>query len=154
MSRLIDLGCNVADVYRRYHEVHGALFGAGSFRLIIDALLRRRQRAYRDHSRTLNGLRIELKKQQTAVLAFTGQKPGKATEREMQQLLLKYIRTLDRAILALIDIFINLEQNETTYRDTNPDGRSAFSRDKLKYDHKLSELERIGTRLNRLFHTY
>ena len=60
MARLIDLGCKVADVHHRYHEIHGAMFGTASFRLILDAVLGRRKSAYKEYSQTLTGLRDEL----------------------------------------------------------------------------------------------
>ena len=60
MSQLINLGCRVADVHHRYDEVHSALFGASSFRLLADALLGRRQQTYKKSSRTLTELRGQL----------------------------------------------------------------------------------------------
>ena len=154
MSRLIDLGCGVADVYHRYHEIHGAMFGAASFRLIVDALLGRRRHTYQEYARTLSGLRDELATQEPEVAELVAQGPVKATEREVQQVLLDYMRALDRAIAALIVIFENLQQDEAAYRDVGLDGRSGFLRDKLYYDQRLSDLERLGTRLNRLFASY
>ena len=154
MSRLIDLGCSVADVYHRYHEIHGAMFGAASFRLIVDALRGRRRHAYREYAQTLAGLRTELAEQEPEIVRLADQGPAKATEREVRQVLLDYLRALDRAISALLLIFEKLEQDEASYREAGGDGRSDFSRDKLHYDHSLSELERLGTRLNRLFTSY
>lgn len=154
MSSLIDLGCRVADVYRRYQEVHGAMFGAGSFRLIVDALRSRRRHAYHDYARTLDGLRDELARQEPEIAGLAEERPVKVAERELQQALWDYLRALDRAIAALHGIFENLEQDESAYRDAGIGDRSRFSRDKLDYDHKRSELERLGTRLNRLFTSY
>lgn len=154
MSRLIDLGCKVADLHHRYHEIHGTLFGAASFRLILDALRGRRRRAYHAYSQTLNGLRDELAGLDPELADLTNRGATKATEREVQQALLAYARGLRRAIDGLIVIFDRLEQDESVYRDTGADGRSGFTQDKLRYDHSLSELERLGTRLNRLFANY
>ena len=154
MSRLIDLGCGVADVYHRYHEIHGAMFGAASFRLLVDALRGRRRNTYREYAQSLAALRDELARQEPEIIELAKEGPAKATEREVQQVLLDYLRALDRAIAALILIFENLQQDEAAYRDAGLDGRSRFSGDKLHYDHKLSELERLGTRLNRLFAGY
>ena len=154
MSRLINLGCRVADVHHRYHEVHGAIFGTASFRLVLDALRGRRQQTYLAHAQTLVGLRAELAGLDPEIQDLIAKGPAKATERELLQVLLLYMRALDRAAAGLLLIFENLERDESGYRDTGTDGRSGFTRDKLDYDHSLSELERLGTRLNRLFASY
>lgn len=154
MSRLINLGCGVADVYHRYHEIHGAMFGAASFRLLVDALRGRRQNAYHEYAQSLAGLRDELARQEPEMVALVEEGSEKATERAVQQALLGYLRALDQAIAALLLIFENLQLDEAAYRDAGLDGRSRFASDKLNYDHKLSELERLGTRLNRLFAGY
>ena len=130
------------------------MFGAASFRLIIDALRGRRRPAYRKYAETLARLREELARQEPEVIALAGEGPVKATEREARQALLDYLRALDRAIAALLLIFENLQQDEAAYRNAGIDGRSRFSDDKRQYDHDLSELERLGTRLNRLFSSY
>ena len=69
-------------------------------------------------------------------------------------MLLEYTGVLSKAIASLGDIFVNLEQDESAYRAPGSDGRSRFTRDKLEYDHLISELERLGTRLNKLFSNY
>lgn len=154
MSRLIDLGCKVADVHHRYHEVHGAIFGAASFRLFLDAIRGRRKRTYHGYAQTLAGLRDEVAVVEPEIADLAAQGSAKATEREVQQVLLRYVRALDGAMAGLLLIFEKLEEDESGYRDTGADGRSGFTRDKLDYDHSLSELERLGTRLNRLFANY
>lgn len=154
MSRIIDLGCRVADVHHRYQEIHGALFGAASFRLVIDALRGRRRHAYAAFSGTLKGLQDELAELDKQVAELGQVETSKAIEHELQQVLLEYLRALSKAIVGLDRIFVNLEQDEAAYRDTGTDGRSRFTHDKLHYDHVLSELERLGTRLNRLFSHY
>lgn len=154
MSRVVDLGVRVADVHHRYHEIHGALFGAASFRLVIDALRGRRRHAYAGFAGTLQGLQAELAALETQVTALGQGESTKAADLELRQVLLEYIGALGRAIAGLDTIFINLEQDESAYRDAGAGGRSRFTRDKLHYDHALSELERLGTRLNRLFSSY
>ncbi len=154
MSALIDLGCKVADVHHRYHEIHGAMFGTASFRLVLDALRGRRRRAYSGYSQTLTDLRHELAGLDPELADLISRGASKATEREVQQVLAAYAKALDRAIEGLIVIFDRLEQDESGYRDTGADGRSDFTQDKLRYDHSLLELERLGTRLNRLFANY
>jgi hypothetical protein len=130
------------------------MFGAASIRLLADALLGRRRRAYREHAQTLAGLHEELAQEASAIAALAEQGPVKATEREIQQVLLDYLRALDRATMALLLILENLEAGESAYRDAGPDGRSGFSRDKRHYDQAISALERLGARMNRLFNRY
>lgn len=154
MSGLIDLGCRVADVHHRYHEIHGALFGAGSFGLVINALLGRRRRAYREFSTTLQDLEAELAALEAQIAELAPAASRRGTERELQQIMLEYTQALGKAVVALGTIFANLEQDESAYRDAGPDGRSRFTGDKLDYDHMLLDLERLGTRLNRLFSNY
>jgi hypothetical protein len=154
MSRLIDVGCRVAAAHHRYHQVHGALFGAASFRLIIDVLSGRRRQAYRQHLETLAGVRRDLAAFKTEIAMLDQAGPPKSGEREIQRVLLDYTSVLDRAIVGLSEILGNLERDESAYRETGSDGRSGFTRDKLRYDHSLLELERLGTRLNRLFSNY
>jgi hypothetical protein len=154
MSNLIDLGCRVADVHHRYHEIHGALFGAGSFGLVVNALRGRRRRAYREFSTTLQGLEAKLAALEAQIAEPAQAASRRGTERELQQVMLEYTQALSKAVMALGAIFVNLEQDESAYRDAGADGRSRFTGDKLDYDHMLLDLERLGTRLNKLFAKY
>jgi len=122
--------------------------------MIIDTLRRRRQRVYHDHAQALAGLRAELAGHEQAIIDLVEDGPMKATDREIHRVLLAYLRALDRAIHALFAIFENLQQDENDYRNVGADGHSRFSRDKRLYDRHLSELERLGTRLNRLFTSF
>jgi hypothetical protein len=151
---IIDLGCRVADVHHRYQEVHGALFGAASFRLIIDALLGKRQRAYEKCTQTLSALDEELSALETQIQEVTLVDGGRVVDRELRDVLLKYIRVLHKVITELAVIFEGLTRDEMAYREPGPDGRSDFTRDKLNYDHLLVELENLGVRLNRLVANY
>ena len=154
MSGIVDIGCGVADVYHRYHAIHNALFGAASFRLIIDALRGHRQRAYGEFSQSLKGLQDELVTLKLQIKDMTRNEATKGRDRELQQVLSDYAEALGQAIAGLDLIFTNLRQDESAYRDTGVDGRSGFTRDKVQYDHLLATLERLGTRLNRLFANY
>jgi phosphoenolpyruvate carboxylase len=154
MSRLIDLGCQIADVHHRYHEIHGAIFGAASLRLIIDALRGRRRRIYREYAEDLADLQQELSRLDPQITALLEERAAKTTEREIRRVLLEYVRALNQAIGRLEFILRKLEKDENAYRDTGVDGRSGFTSDKLDYDHSLLELERLGTWLNRLFTSY
>jgi hypothetical protein len=154
VSKIIDLGCRVADVHHRYQAIHDALFGAASLRLIFDALRGRRRRAYKDFALSLEGLQEELISLRAQTSDLAGETPAKVTDRELQRLLLEYSEALRKAITALDLIFTRLEQNESAYREVDADGRSGFTRDKVQYDHLLLDLERLGGRLNRLFSNY
>lgn len=154
MSRSINLGCSVASVHHRYNEIHSALFGAASFRLVIDALRGKRRLRYKEFARTLVGLRVELVALEEQITDLAHNNRGDGADRELNRVLLDYTRALGKAIVELEKIVQNLEQDELAYRDTGIDSRSRFSRDKVRYDHLLSELVRLGTRLNRLFSAY
>ena len=123
MAKIIDLACGVADVHRRYHQIHGAIFGAASFHLIIDALLGRRRHAYQEFSGNLKALQIELAALEAQVTDLEQRESARGTERELRQMLLEYTRVLSKAIAGLGNIFANLEQDESAYRDPGSDGR-------------------------------
>ena len=154
MSGLIKLGCTVADVYHRYHEIHGELFGASYFRRMIDATRGRRGRPYTQLVQTLNELQVELTGLESQISNPGNDAPVTGADRELRQALLEYTRYLNRAVNGLENICANLGQNEVAYRRLTADGRSRFTADKLNYDHQLSELERLGTRLEKLFANY
>lgn len=151
---IVDLACQVADVHHRYQEIHGALFGAASFRLIIDAMRGSRQRKQKECAQKLNGLGAELTVLEAQIAAVDRVDGGRAVDRQLQEALLAYTQVLHKAVSGLETIFESLEHAESAYRETGPDGRSGFTRDKLHYDHLLLEMDRLGTRLNRLFVNY
>jgi len=151
---IIDLGCRVADVHHRYHSVHNALFGAASFRLLIDALRGSRRRTYGEFSQVLKELQGELAGLEAQITDVAGERPAKAADRELHRVMLEYIEALHRAIVALEVILGGLQEDESRYRDVGADGRSDFTRDRVEYDLRLLELERLGTLLNRLFSHY
>jgi len=154
MSGLIKLGCAVADVYHRYHEIHGELFGASYFRRVIDAVRGRHGRAYTQLVQTLNELQGELATLEPQISDPATDEPVTGIDRKLRQALLEYTQHLVRAINDLENICANLEQDDVAYRRPRADGRSRFTADKLNYDHQLSELERLGTRLEKLFANY
>ena len=154
MSELIKLGCTVADVYHRYHEIHGALFGASYFRQMIEAIRGKREHTYAQFTQTLNELQGELAALESQISDPESNTPVTGADRELRQALLEYTRYLNRAVDGLENICANLEQDEVAYRRLRADGRSGFTADKLNYDHRLSELERLGTRLEKIFASY
>ena len=154
MSDLIKQSCAVADVYHRYHEIHKAQFGASNLRRMIDTLRGKREHGYAQSSQILSGLREELAGLESQISDPVKNAPVTGADRELRKALLEYARYLDRAIKGLQNICGNREQDDGAYRRLNADGRSRFSADKLDYDHLLSELERMGTRLEKLFSSY
>lgn len=154
MFRLIELGCNVADVHHRYYRIHSALFGASSFRLLIHVLRGRHNSVYREFATELNTLLKELNALGTQISDPEGEVQTSGIESEIREVMVDYTQALGKAIVGLKNIYENLQKNETTYRDTGSDGRSRFTVDKLDYDRLLADLERLGTRLNKLFTNY
>ena len=154
MSDLIRLSCTVADIYHRYHEIHGTLFGATLVRRMFDAMRGKHQRQYTEIVATLAGLVEELVKLEKEIRNPVIDGPVTGADRELRKVLLGYTRNLNRAVDSLAGIYENLERDEIAYRRLGVDGRSRFTADKMKYDQLLSELERLGTRLEKLFANY
>jgi hypothetical protein len=154
MSELIKMGCTVADVYHRYHDIHGTLFGVSYFRRMLNELRGRPQEHYTEFSRVLNGLQDELGTLEAEISEPVDNKPVTGADRQLRNALLEYTRHLNRAVDGLEHICRNLEQDDAAYREPQADGRSRFTADKLEYDQLLSELERRGTRLEKLFANY
>ena len=153
-AHVVDLGCRVADVHHRYQEIHSALFGAASFRLIIDAVRGNRQRAHERYVQALNALAVELVDLESQIAGIELTDNGRVVERQARDVLLAYIQVLHKVVKDLAAIFEGLRRDETAYREPGPDGRSGFTRDKVHYDPLLLEMKRLGTRLNRLFANY
>ncbi len=154
MSELIRLGCSVADVYHRYHEIHGALFGASYVRRMIESLRGHKGETYGKYALSLREQREQLVKLEPQIANPKQQAPVTGADRELRRALLEYTGALIDAVGRLTEICVQMEQNEATYRSLGPEGRSSFTRDKLEYDQLLSELERVGTRLEKLFSNY
>jgi hypothetical protein len=154
MAKIITLGLEVADVHRRYSAVHGSLFGASSFRLVIDALRGRGHEGYVNSHRTLVALLDLLQGLEQGIEAC--EPLGKTTRgtQDLQRVLLDYCAALAQVIAGLAGICHNLAQDEPGYRQIDAGGRSRFSRDKVNYDYALGDLEKLGNKLNRLFAAY
>ncbi|MGB5201573.1 MAG: hypothetical protein WBN68_12660 [Sedimenticolaceae bacterium] len=71
-------------MHHRYHEIHSVLFGAASFRLIVDALRGHRRRAYKECPQTLQGPRDELAILEGHITGLTLADAGKGVDREMR----------------------------------------------------------------------
>lgn len=155
MARIISLGCEVSEAYRRYAAVHSALFGIPSFRQVFNTLTGRRlRRAYTEHQRVL----VELLGQLEALERQIGtverrEKPVRGSE-EMHRVLLEYIHALVKVIAGLAAMCEHLMHDEQAYRAVDGTAGSRFNRDRVGYDYALHDLERLGTKLNHLFSTY
>ncbi len=154
MAKIISLGCEVADVHRRYAAIHSALFGLASLRLLVHALTGRGQRNFGMQHQALVGLLDELEDLERRVLNTDRSERATRGADELQAVLLDYIRVLFKVVAGLASICGQLEHDEPAYREVNANGGSSFNRDKVEYDYALNELERVGTRLNRLFSSY
>lgn len=148
MARIIKLGCDVAAVHRRYSGIHGALFGAASYRLVIDALTGKAGAAYGEYEQRLGDLGERLEALTTEIAD-----PEVEVSARLRQVLLDYARVLGTAIDQLRTICARLKADEKGYRRFDL-GVSPLRQDKIRYDHCLSELERLGTELNKLFARY
>ena len=153
MSELIKIGCSVADVYHRYQEIHKTLFGTSYLRRFMD-VLRGNRLVYGKHLDSLQQFQMEL-----ATLEQQIADPNRVTlttgaDRELRNALSGYTRALAKSVEELRVICSGLEQDEVAYRKLGEDGRSRFTADKLIYDQRLLELERLGTRLEKLFSNY
>ena len=154
MFKLIELGCKVADVHHRYDRIHGALFGASSFRLLVYVLRGSQNSVYREFAAELKALQEELNRLEAQVSNPDGEVHASGIECEIHEVMVDYTQALRNAIASLKHIYENIQRDEKAYRDAGADGRSRFTVDKLEYDRLLAELERLGTRLNKLFANY
>ena len=150
MASIVSLGYGVAEIHHQYAAIHGALFGAASFRLAIIAMTGRTTKTYREYLQTLEQLQTRLSgiaaEVPIAEVATAADQAG-----QLRGALSEYVATLDTAIAELKGICTQMLQDEDAYRDTPKGGLSAFNRDKIHYDRVLLRLEQLGSRLNRLF---
>ncbi|MCU7874659.1 MAG: hypothetical protein KZQ91_18105 [Candidatus Thiodiazotropha sp. (ex Lucinoma borealis)] len=151
MSNLINLGCDVSDVHRRYAEIHGALFGITSYRMVIYALKGESRSMYSDYEHRLKGLEEELAEHISSIKNTDLPLRNSA---DLHDSLIEYTRILSQVISGLKSICSQLKNEEDDYRSSADNGQSRFLQDKVKYDYSIRELERIGTKLNKLFSTY
>ncbi len=154
MAKIISRGCEVADVRQSDAAIHSALFGAASFRLLINALTGRGRQNFERQHRALVDLLGELEDLEREIINIDRSERATRGADELQTVLLSYIRALFKVIAGLAGICGQLEYDEQAYRDVNASGSSRFNRDKVQYEYALHELERWGSRLNRLFSSY
>jgi hypothetical protein len=150
MASIVSLGYGVAEIHHQYAAIHGALFGAASFRLAIIAMTGRSTKTYRDYVQTLEQLQARLSgfaaEVPIADVVTAADQAG-----QLRGALSEYIATLDIAIADLKGICTQMLQDEDGYRAIPKGEQSAFNRDKIHYDRVLLRLEKLGGRLNRLF---
>ncbi|MCU7931818.1 MAG: hypothetical protein KZQ90_13540 [Candidatus Thiodiazotropha sp. (ex Codakia rugifera)] len=151
MSNLINLGCDVSDIHRRYAEIHGALFGITSYRMVLYALKGESRSMYSDYERRLKGLQEELAAHISSIRKTDLPLRNSA---DLHNSLIEYTHILSQVISALESICSHLKDDEDEYRSSIKNGQSRFLQDKVNYDYSIRELERIGTKLNKLFSTY
>lgn len=154
MAKIIRLGCEVAEIHHQYAEVHTRVFGAGSFRSALAAIIGKSPESYSDRQEILLGLALKLRDRRKEV---SGCKPGERSLRgaeELEQVLLDYIDALISVIEILASICGHLASGEEEYRDLSLGTNSGYNREKVKYDHAIGHLEYLGEKLNRLFSTY
>jgi hypothetical protein len=154
MARIISLGCEVAHVHGRYSAIHRALFGVSSYRLVVASLTGREVKIYREYERTLDELEGELAKLTTNITAIGEHEKRVRSAEQVHTTLLEYIQTLRDVIRSLGSIYHKLGEDEKGYRSDPGEGPSQFNQDKIGYDHSRQQLERVGTRINKLFSTY
>jgi hypothetical protein len=150
MASIVSLGYGVAEIHHQYAAIHGALFGAASFRLAVIAMTGPSTKTYREYVQTLEQL-------QTRLSGFAAEVPiaevvtAADQAGQLRGALSEYIATLDIAIADLKGICTQMLQDEDGYRAIPKGEQSAFNRDKIHYDRVLLRLEKLGGRLNRLF---
>jgi hypothetical protein len=154
MARIITLGLEAAEMHRRYSAIHGALFGASSFRLLIQTLRGRGREAFAGYRHDLVELLGQLEELEYSIETCEKNEQSTRGAYALQQTLLDYCASLAKVIAGLAGICHNLEKDEARYRQTDEQGRSRFNQDKIRYDYAISELENLGVKLNRLFSSY
>lgn len=154
MAKIIQLACELAEVHRRYAEVHSDLFGVSSFRLAINALTGRGRWRYSEYRSTLSGLLQRLADLGTQIADCGASERTSRGAEELQRVMLRYVEALERVIRELSNINDHLAGNEQDYRQADDSGVSPLNRDKAEYARTVSEMEYLGNQLNRLFSTY
>ena len=154
MARIISLGCEAARVHDRYCEVHRALFGPTSYRQVITSLREGKESAYGKREQTLDELRGTLARLTTDVTNISEEEKRVRCADQMCTTLLEYIQTLGEVIGILSSICHKLGRDEKAYRRNTGKGSSPFGQDKIRYDQSRQKLERVGTRITKLFATY
>ena len=154
MAKIISLGCEVALVHGRYSAINRALFGVSSYRLVVASRTGKEGSVYGKYERTLDELAGELAKLTTAISAIGEHEKRVRSGEQMRTTLLEYTQTLGDVIRGLSSICHKLGGNEKGYRSDSGKGPSPFNQDKIRYDQSRQQLERVGTRINKLFSSY
>ena len=150
MASIVSLGCDVAEIHHQYAAIHGALFGAASFGLVIIAMTGRTAKTYREYLQTLEQLQTRLSGIATEVPLADGVAAAHQAA-QLRSALSEYIATLWFWEYIITRICTQMLQDEDAYRDTPKGGQSDFNRDKIHYDRVLLRLKQLGSRLNRMF---
>jgi len=154
VSKLVSLGVEVAGVHGRYARVHSLMFGKGSYRLILDAMAGKRGTTYRRAVRALNNVERKLDELEAELGNLTAADCPPRSGLHLKKSLIQYCGVLRETALALRRICTNLAEDEPDYRSAPATGLSRFNQDKVKYDDCKSELERLGSSLNKAFRNY
>lgn len=154
MSKLISVAVEIAGVHRRFARMHSLMFGKGSYRLVFDALVGKRRTTHRRAVRVLNNVERKLDKLKAELEYLSDEDCPPRGGGRLKNSLMEYCTVLQETALALRQICLNLADDEPDYRSTPNDGLSRFNRDKVRYDDCKSELERLGSQLNKLFSSY
>lgn len=150
MTNIISVGCEIAEVHHKYSDIHDAMFGAASYRLVIATMTGRTAKIYRQSVQTLEQLQVQLSELSAAIpLADGGAAVYQADQ--LRGPMSDYVDALNSAILALQEMYTQLLEDEDAYRTIPEGGHSVFNQDKIIYDKLLLRLEQQGSGLNKLF---
>ncbi|MCU7905866.1 MAG: hypothetical protein KZQ76_08400 [Candidatus Thiodiazotropha sp. (ex Epidulcina cf. delphinae)] len=151
MTNLINLGCGVSDIHRRYAEIHKALFGVSSYRMILYALQGKIRSVYSDYEHRLDDLQGELAELERQIHDVSDSDLPMRSTADLYECLTKYTGTLRQVIAELKSICSFFKNKDKAYQDSSDADQSRLNRDKVAYDYSIRELERLGTKLNKLF---
>ncbi len=154
VTKLITLGVELAGIHRPYARIHSSIFGKASYRLILDAVTGRQGTTYRKAVQALSVVDSEIDGLMAEISAVSEADCPTRGGVYLRDTLGEYGSTLRETIRELRQICENLADDEPDYRQVVGGEFSRFSQDKVKYDDRKTQLERLGTRLNKLFSTY
>jgi uncharacterized protein YukE len=154
MSSTIQLATQVGTIHQKYSAVHGALFGRTSYRLFLSALAGRQGAAYRKSATSLMHLEQELSDLRGDLETQDDGPSHRWGGKLLPDTLTEYAVALKECIGTLKRICDRLAEDESSYRTTSAGEASEFYRDKVEYDDRKSHLERLGTKLSKLFSNY
>ncbi|MCU7935496.1 MAG: hypothetical protein KZQ99_11530 [Candidatus Thiodiazotropha sp. (ex Dulcina madagascariensis)] len=154
MTNLINLGCGVSDIHRRYAEIHKALFGVSSYRMILYALQGKMSTVYSDYAHRLGDLQAELAELERQIHNISDSDLPMRSAADLYECLTEYTRTLHQVITELKSICGFFKNKDQSLQDSADGGQSRLNQDKVAYDYSIRELERLGTKLNKLFSSF